>query len=156
LNRDDGLLYRWLLAVDQHEGGIMVAFDAEVLRADPAKIARGGPGDATLEATGEPNRELPACQAALASFRPALMFRYIFTTFVAVLGAMTTIGVVYCIWRILEGWNMAATLSAIGAAVTGVAAVWLGRKMVESIGVLRQALDDVSKYCGPAVTQQLK
>lgn len=131
----------------------MVAFDAEVLKADPAKITLGG---AATEAPTEPNQNSPACQAALATFRPALMFRYIFTGFVAVLGAMTTIGVVYCIWRILEGWNMTATLSALGAAVTGVAAVWLGKKMLESIRVLRQALADVSKYCGPAVTQQLE
>jgi hypothetical protein len=129
----------------------MVAFDAEVLRSDPAKIA----GGAAFEAAGEP-KDSPACQAALATFRPALMFRYIFTAFVALLGAMTTVGVVYCIWRILEGWNMTATLSALGAAVTGVAALWLGKKMMESIRVLRQALQDVSTYCGADVTRQIE
>lgn len=134
----------------------MVAFDAPVLRVDPAKIAPGGPGEVGLEAGAAPGPESPACQAALATFRPALMFRYIFTTFVAVLGAVTTVGVAYCIWRILEGWNMTATLSAIASAVTGGAALWLGKRMMESIRVLRQALSDVSKYCGPAVQQQLE
>jgi hypothetical protein len=134
----------------------MVAFDAEVLRTDPALIALGGADTTSLEAYSEPGPNSPACQAALATFRPALMFRYIFTAFVAVLGAMTTVAVVYCIWRILEGWNMAATLSAIGAAVTGVAAVWLGKKMMESIRVLREALNDVATYCGPDVKQQLE
>src|SRR5215204_4204475 len=126
----------------------MVAFDSPVLRADPGKIASGAAGG--LEAVTQPGSDSPACQAALASFRPALMFRYIFTGFVAVLGAITTVAVVYCIWRISEGWNMTATLSAIGGAVTGVAAIWLGKKMMESIGVLRQALADVSTYCGAA------
>ena len=51
---------------------------------------------------------------------------------------------------------MTATLSAIGASVTGVAAVWLGKKMMESIEVLRQALEDVSTYCGTGVKQQLE
>jgi hypothetical protein len=132
----------------------MPAFDAEALRADPGIIASGAAGG--LEAMPAPGRASPACQAALATFRPALMFRYIFTGFVAVLGAMTTIAVVYCIWRIIEGWNMTATLSAIGAAVTGVAAASLGKKMIESINVLRQALEDVSKYCGADVTKQLE
>ena len=134
----------------------MVAFDAEVLRTDPRKIAFGQTDEGNLEGLSQPNPNSPACQAALATFRPALMFRYIFTAFVAVLGAMTTVGVAYCIWRILEGWNMTATLSALGASVTGVAAVWLGKKMMESIRVLRQALSDVSTYCGTSVEQQLK
>lgn len=134
----------------------MVAFDAPVLRVDPARIAGSAGGEVAFEAAAAPGPDSPACQAALATFRPALMFRYIFTSFVAVLGAMTTVGVVYCIWRILEGWNMTATLSAIASAVTGGAAIWLGKKMMESIRVLRQALADVSKYCGPAVQQQLE
>jgi hypothetical protein len=133
----------------------MPAFDDQALRADPAKIVAGGVAGG-LERTTGPGPDSPACHAALATFRPALMFRYIFTAFVAVLGAMTTVALVYSLWRILEGWNAAATLTAISAVITGGAAVTLGKKMMESIAVLRQALEDVSTYCGADVTDRLK
>jgi hypothetical protein len=135
----------------------MVKLDADILRADPAKVALATSDPAVLQdAQANPDPNAPACQAAIAAYRPALIFRYIFTTFVAVLGAMTTIGLGYCIYRIFEGWSVTATLAALGSVVTGSAALWLTRKMRESIRVLRQALDDVATYCGTPVADQLK
>jgi len=133
----------------------MVASDAEILEADPAKIALGTASPAEItEAKDDP--EGPACQASLAAFQSALVFRNIFTAIVAVLAALTLIALAYCIFRVLDDkWDATGTLSAIGGVVTGTAAVYLGRERSKSINVLRKALEDVGTYCGKPVADEV-
>jgi hypothetical protein len=130
----------------------VVAFDEAVLHADPGAMF---PPPAGAEAAGgDPNA--PACQAALSAFRIAVMFRIIFTGIVAVLAGLTLIALGYVIYRILQGWDATATVTALGGAVTGVAAGFLNKNMQRAINVQGQALADVDTYCGVATQQQLQ
>lgn len=129
----------------------MVKFDADALDADPGTMFPPPPG---AEAAG-PDESGPACHAALSAFRVALMFRIAFTSIVAVLALLTLVALGYVIYRILDGWDATATVSAIGGAVTGAAAGFLTRNMRASITVQGKALEDVGTYCGMPKKQQL-
>jgi hypothetical protein len=128
----------------------MVAFDAEVLTADPAKIALGDGSTPAADA------ENPACHAATAGYRTALMFRVVFTSLVVVVAAATAIAIAFWIYKAANGWDAAATFTAIGSGVTGAATIYLGQKMVQSINVARTALQDVGKYCGADEQEELQ
>jgi hypothetical protein len=133
----------------------MPSFDVDLLRADPVKIALGADAAEAAESPSYPNR---ACDAARDSFRVALMFRVAFTTLTFIVGAATAIAVAYVIYRATSSggkWNTTATLAAIGAAVTGAGAIYLGKRSLEAIKVARTALDDVGKYCGIEVKKKL-
>ena len=129
----------------------MVAFDDPALDADPG--AMFAPAGGMEAAAADANA--PACLAALSAFRVAVMFRVIFTAMVAVLGGLTLIALGYVLYRILEGWDATATLTALGGAVTGVAAGVLNKNMQRSINVQRKALADVGTYCGMPKKDQL-
>jgi hypothetical protein len=129
----------------------VVAFDEAALHADPGAMFPSAGAEA---AGGDPNA--PACHAALSAFRVAVMFRIIFTGIVAVLAGLTLIALGYVIYRILEGWDATATVTALGGAVTGAAAGFLNKNMQRSINVQTQALADVGTYCGVETRQQLR
>lgn len=126
----------------------MVAFDADVLRADPAVLSGQPPQGAE-----EPP---PACQAAVALFRTASMFRTIFTAAVALLAIATVLLLVWCLWRISKSFDTGAAIAMVGTVVSGSASVFLSRKMMESIRVARQALADVHTYCPASITDEVR
>lgn len=132
----------------------MVAFDDAALETDPGRMFPPQPGGAEAAAAADPNA--PACHAALSAFRVAIMFRVIFTAMVAVLGGLTLIALGYVLYRVLDGWDATATLTALGGAVTGVAAGVLNKNMQRSINVQRKALEDVGSYCGVAKKEQME
>jgi len=126
----------------------VVAFDADVLRVDPRAVAG--------QQSDDPEAPPPACQAAVALFRTASMFRTIFTAAVALLAIATVLLLIWCLWRISDQFDTGAAVAAAGTVVTGTAAGFLSKKMGESIRVARQALADVNKYCPASVQNEIK
>jgi hypothetical protein len=137
----------------------MVAFDDEKLRVDPALIALGGVQNIQAEvgaAAQGPQRESPACQAALAGYRVALMFRVLFTSLVFVVSLAAAAALVYAIVRAIQvGFDLGSTITGISGIVGSGASIFLGRRMKESINVSRTALQDVGTYCGAQLQQEL-
>jgi hypothetical protein len=134
-----------------------VRFDSNALRWDPAKVGLGtADAEALAEAAADPNPTSPACQASLAAQRTALMFQVLFTGLVLLVATATAIAITIIIYRIVEhGWDPATTLSAVGGVVTGTATVFLGRRMTQAQSVQKKALEDVGKYCGSNVMNQM-
>ncbi|HEU4702957.1 MAG TPA: hypothetical protein VFS37_10785 [Conexibacter sp.] len=141
----------------------MPAFDADVLKTDPAVIALG---DATngaplaervREAARTPRRESPACQAAIASYRTALIFRVLFTVLVFVVSAAAAAAIVYCVYVIAtDGADVSAIVTGVSGAVASGATVFLVRGMRQSTSLARQALGDVGTYCGTDVKAEVQ
>lgn len=136
----------------------MVAFDAEVLRNDPARIALGGASESLLaEAADAPQPESPACQAALAHQRTALMFQVLFTSLVLVVAVASAAALVYAIIRITkDGLELSAVVTGVSGVVGSGGTAFLAKRMSESIKVAQAALGDVGKYCGGEIEEQLK
>jgi hypothetical protein len=130
--------------------------DSDALKVDPGVIAFGEIASSAVVQNAVGDAEGPACQASLSAFRSALTFRNIFTALVAVLAFVTLVSIVFCLVRILASeWDATNTFAAIGAAVTGAGAVFLGKERTKSINVLNDALANVDKYCGAPVKQKL-
>ena len=135
----------------------MVAFDAKVLRNDPGRIALGAASESLLEdAVDTPKREGPACQAALAQQRTALMFQVLFTSLVFVVSVATAAALIYAIIRLIkDGLDLGAVVTGVSGAIGSGATLFLAKRMNESIKVARTALNDVGKYCGHEVEEEV-
>jgi hypothetical protein len=83
------------------------------------------------------------------------MFRTIFTATVPLLAIATVLLLIWCLWRISESFDTGAAVAAAGTLVSGTAAGFLSKKMLESIRVAKQALADVNTYCPASVTSQV-
>jgi hypothetical protein len=128
----------------------VLEFDADKLQTDPAVIATG--------TASEPEAKdgSPACQAAVESFRTALMFRVVFTLLVVATTLAATVATVIFVWRAVEGFDVTAALTAASAVATSGLAALVAKRMVQAIKVQKQALADVGKYCGTEKRDQLK
>src|SRR6186997_930079 len=102
--------------------------DPTSIRVDPAQIAFGNDKQAVQEAKAEPSEGSPACAASLESFRSALIFKNIFTIFVAILGAVAVVAIGFSVIAALVGsWNPANTFAALTGGITGAGALWVQR-----------------------------
>ena len=113
--------------------------DAEVLYADPARLAPEG----------------AACDASKAAFRTAHTFRILFTILVFTFTAALTLLLLLAIALLAKGghgWE--ALSSGAGALVSGGATGFLVTRMTQSIRVARRALADVKRYCVDSVAAQ--
>lgn len=140
----------------------MVRFDAPVLKADPARIVavpeeRGDLAMLREMAISQPDPKAPACQAALAGYRTALMFRVLFTGLVFAVSLAAAAALIYSIAKIIkDGIDLGSAVTVVGGFVGSGAAIFLGKRMNESIKVAHGALEDVGTYCGVATKEQLK
>ena len=135
----------------------MVALDSPLLKADPAKIAFGGGQPPGGDAATAPGRENPACHAALAGYRIALMFSVLFTGLVFVVSLTAAAALVYAIIKIIDdGLDLAAAVAGVSGVVGSGAAVYLGKRMNEARKHAREALGDVSTHCGSQVKEQVQ
>ena len=133
-------------------------FDAKILTVDPATIAMGGASrEAVRTDESTPTHESPACAAALSGYRTALMFRTLFTYLVfAVAGASATAILVAIYKAMSAGVDLGVGITLVSGFVGSGAAIFIGKRMNESIVVARTALQDVGKYCGPQVAKKVQ
>lgn len=133
-------------------------FDARDLRPDLGKIGLGGAGTTALaDVTASPSPETPACQAALAGYRTALMFRVLFTSLVFAVGFASAAALVYAIARIMSaGVDLATGITGVSGFMGSGASLFLMQRTKESIAVARTALADVGKYCGVPTMEKVK
>lgn len=132
-------------------------FVASELRVDPGAIALGvDSADPKLkEAKDQPAG--PACQASLAGYRTALMFRTLFTALVFAVALASAGALIFAIIRLVrDGADIAAIVTGVGGLLGSAGELVLVKYMNDSIKVAKQALSDVGKYCGDALHQQLK
>jgi len=131
------------------------AFDAQVLQTDPAVIALGTSEEPTLEsARNNPNG--PACEAARSAFRNALIFKTVFTAFVAALSAITLLALGWVVYKVIaDAFDATGTLAAIAAVVSGGGALYLGRQRAKDQTVLDATLAKVGEYCGGDLRDEL-
>ena len=133
-------------------------FDAKILNADPAKIAMGGAApEAVRTAESTPNQESPACAAALSGYRTALMFRTLFTYLVLAVAGASATAILVAIYKAMSaGVDLGVGITLVSGFVGSGAAIFIGKRMNESIAVARTALQDVGKYCGSEVEQKVQ
>jgi len=133
----------------------MVSPALELLNTDPGQIALGDKARAEA-AAHNPDADSAACQAALSSFRSALLFKNVFAGIVAVLAVLTVVALGFCLYKAFNtSWESATTFAAITGAVTGGGAIFLQTEKSKAQKVLENSLADVKTYCGSGVSQKL-
>lgn len=132
-------------------------FTADDLQFDPGAIALGvDTSDAKLQAAANKPAG-PACQASLAGYRTALMFRTLFTSLVFMVALASAAALIFAIVRIVkDGADVAAIVTGVGGLLGSAGELVLVKYMNDSIKVAKQALADVGKYCGGGVQEQVK
>jgi hypothetical protein len=136
----------------------MVAFDADVLRVDPGVIALGGAdADAGPEAAAAaPAPGTPACQAALVEYRTAHQFRVLYAWVLFAFTILLALFAAYAVYQAVKhAVDTKAVIAIIGAVANGGAALFLTKRLTEAIGVAKDAIADVEKYCGTDLKKQL-
>lgn len=134
----------------------MAKFELNGIYIDPGKIALGTEDGSKLSAA-EGNESGPACQAALAGYRTALMFRVLFTGLVFAVSLASATALIIAIALIVKnGAEVGNIVAGVSGVLGSAATLWLATKMNESIKVQRTALNDVGKYCGMSIQNQVK
>ena len=134
----------------------MATFELNGLGIDPGKIALGTDDPSALSAA-EGNADGPACHAALAGYRTALMFRVLFTAIVFAVSLASATALIIAIAMIVKnGADVGNIVAGVSGVLGSAATLWLATKMNESIKVQRTALGDVGKYCGIPIQNQVK
>ncbi len=135
----------------------MIAADDPKIAPDPGKIALGD-NQAAAAAAQAPDPQGPACNASVAAFRSALVFKNIFTALVAILALLTLGALAFCIVEVISdsSWQATNTLAVIAGVVTGGGALFLKRERSKSDKILEQSLADVQKYCGTSLAGELQ
>jgi len=84
------------------------------------------------------------------------MFQVLFTSLVFAVSLAAAAALIYAIIQIIDdGLDVSAAVTGVSGVVGSGGAVFLGKKMQESIKVAKKALEDVGKYCGEPVKQQV-
>lgn len=141
-----------------HQGKVRIVatFELNGLGIDPGKIALGTADSAKLSAA-EGNANGPACHAALAGYRTALMFRVLFTGLVFAVSLASATALIIAIATIVKnGADVGNVVAGVSGVLGSAATLWLANKMNEAIKVQRTALADVGKYCGITIQSQVK
>lgn len=129
----------------------MTKLDAPELQEDPGALAGAGP-----DSTGDDTANSPACQMAKLSYKTALGFRIGFTALVFVVSAAAAATLIWAIYKIAkDGTDVGAIISGITGLLGSGAALFLVKRMRQSITVRQAALARVSEYCGEAVTNAI-
>src|SRR5689334_10753782 len=101
----------------------MVRFDSALLHADPGLIVTAADEDhsAALGQDSAPRgQKSSACQAAISSYRTALMFRILFTSLVFAVGLAAAAALVYAIIKIMtSGIDLSSAITGVSGFVAG-------------------------------------